>query len=901
MPGDARLARSETWKQRRGSDSTQGRLSANSVDGEYWGEHDLDWAKGSLTAEKSMRESSSESAAKKRDQRESSLRQSFFQAQKFQQYQERLPDDLKAEVREINKLRLQMKLPLKGMLPRHQRLEDRAGSGVDRKDACFGYITWGSVDSPAVSSTNLSRYACFKDDTDPSDVFKLLECWKLKPPSVLMSVTGSAQELNLEHKIQSDFEKGFAHAVSCTDAWVITGGTDTGVMKMVGSALSKQQASTRALKDGEDPPPVIGVVPFGAVMQRAALYKKKVRLAIDRLEEASRRIEREQKSPLISEKTANEKTAKAMQQSAQAKRSLSFEQASSDEGEDEGEDPDDEQQVLDALEELKIAYRKEGKNSRYEAGLDRGHSHFLLVDDGKKGRYEDEPLTQAWYSEIELRTSLEKKICEHYKVPGVQVVLQGSYGTLRTIKSAIDQERQVVLIKDSGGAAHVLAAIIEPLLERANELPSEHAVFRRKAVQKRITAYRTEAKDSQELKQMVRSAPTTKDGSGRQDEMWQEVEDICVHFEKITSFSFANHVAKMAGRKPVQGKPFDQVLLDAIVQACKLEKEHEEKVAATRRSPLGPMRPSGHPLHEKSRGKYPAYPQRIPVPDDKVKWDTPWPDYSFKVKWHCDESVKQHARLNIDDDFDADHWADPPRGHDGKLLPQLREQLEDRWTFCETPHFEGRVTRRIRATNIGFDEATNAPLNPRGRTGIAGRGLLGRWGPNHAADCIITRFSPHDGKLQFVAIQRNEINAWAIPGGIVDIVGQDAPQEQDAPQKQEVPQKVFDLLKRSSKEGAPEDVEDRAYMVQKLFASGTTVYCGYVDDPRNTVRARAASRIPQSSRTFRLVAHLPLTRRVLLPSLISSLCAPPCYSGQCMARNDCEALPLQRAAGARSP
>lgn len=32
------------------------------------------------------------------------------------------------------------------------------------------------------------------------------------------------------------------------------------------------------------------------------------------------------------------------------------------------------------------------------------------------------------------------------------------------------------------------------------------------------------------------------------------------------------------------------------------------------------------------------------------------------------------------------------------------------------------------------------PVNPIGRTGLRGRGLLGRWGPNHAADPIITRW-----------------------------------------------------------------------------------------------------------------------------------------------------------------
>lgn len=29
--------------------------------------------------------------------------------------------------------------------------------------------------------------------------------------------------------------------------------------------------------------------------------------------------------------------------------------------------------------------------------------------------------------------------------------------------------------------------------------------------------------------------------------------------------------------------------------------------------------------------------------------------------------------------------------------------------------------------------------NPMGRTGVVGRGLLGRFGPNHAADPIVTR------------------------------------------------------------------------------------------------------------------------------------------------------------------
>ena len=64
--------------------------------------------------------------------------------------------------------------------------------------------------------------------------------------------------------------------------------------------------------------------------------------------------------------------------------------------------------------------------------------------------------------------------------------------------------------------------------------------------------------------------------------------------------------------------------------------------------------------------------------------------------------------------------------------------------------------------------------NPIGRTGMIGRGCLGRWGPNHAADPIVTRWK-RDGdgkvvmvggkpKLEFVAIKRKDTGDWAIPG-----------------------------------------------------------------------------------------------------------------------------------------
>ena len=155
--------------------------------------------------------------------------------------------------------------------------EALTGDIIQRRDACFGYISWRKPD-PSEAPQPQARYACVDSETNPNDVFKLLnECWKLKRPSVLISVTGSAQDIDLEPRLATEFEKGLSMAASCTEGWVVTGGTDTGVMSLVGKAL--QQRKLEHMYDGQqlpsplrEVPPLIGIVPFGAVMHNDKLY-----------------------------------------------------------------------------------------------------------------------------------------------------------------------------------------------------------------------------------------------------------------------------------------------------------------------------------------------------------------------------------------------------------------------------------------------------------------------------------------------------------------------------------------------------------------------------------------------------------------------------------------------------
>lgn len=186
-------------------------------------------------------------------------------------------------------------------------------------------------------------------------------------------------------------------------------------------------------------------------------------------------------------------------------------------------------------------------------------------------------------------------------------------------------------------------------------------------------------------------------------------------------------------------------------------------------------------LHVKARFEKPAeYPQRFPVPDDLVGWETHFAEYA--PPYYVSPVVLQH-----DSSRNPAGWADP---EDVALVPELPADC-----------FSGIIR---------FDGA-GRPLNPAGRTGMAGRGLLGKWGPNYAADPIITRINHQDQRVEMLAIQRKDNGQWAIPGGMVD-------------RGEEVSRTLARELR-----------EETGVMLD--MGEGVFVYRGYVDDPRNTDHA----------------------------------------------------------------
>ncbi|GFS20542.1 ADP-ribose pyrophosphatase, mitochondrial [Elysia marginata] len=164
-------------------------------------------------------------------------------------------------------------------------------------------------------------------------------------------------------------------------------------------------------------------------------------------------------------------------------------------------------------------------------------------------------------------------------------------------------------------------------------------------------------------------------------------------------------------------------------------------------------------MKQHNKARCPVYPRsenkRFAVPDDKVPWSVPYPEYA-PVDFTSDSVLKMPV------------WAD--------VDFRVAQTNGDKSATVQQPKWnqlDGKVNRR---SHTGKYEVVNSvPRNPVGRTGLTGRGCLGRWGPNHAADPIVTRWKRNEkGEIvvddnhkliaQFIAVQRRDNGQWALPG-----------------------------------------------------------------------------------------------------------------------------------------
>ena len=98
----------------------------------------------------------------------------------------------------------------------------------------------GDIEFKETTKSTTAKFIRISDRTDVKQLYTFMTTktigWNLPEPRLLISVTGGAKSFVVDSRLKKNFEEGLAKVASTPGAWVVSGGTNTGVMKMVGDA-----------------------------------------------------------------------------------------------------------------------------------------------------------------------------------------------------------------------------------------------------------------------------------------------------------------------------------------------------------------------------------------------------------------------------------------------------------------------------------------------------------------------------------------------------------------------------------------------------------------------------------------------------------------------------------------
>ena len=258
-----------------------------------------------------------------------------------------------------------------------------------------------------------------------------------------------------------------------------------------------------------------------------------------------------------------------------------------------------------------------------------------------------------------------------------------------------------------------------------------------------------------------------------------------------------------------------------------------------------------------SRKQHPLYTtERVLVPNNRVNWSIPFNGYLHERPFYMHSAVIDNLNGPEEKKWAEPHWkvwTGEPCDNNIKF---------EKGTFNDRITYINGFAQTLEDAGIEFDN-NNIPINPMGRTGMYGPGLLGKNGPNHTADPIFTRWAPftllplqaaiYDLKniftfdyvekivihiliklwnifkeiillfphLQMISVQRRDTKDWAIPGGMVE-----AGQTVSETLRNEINQEACNNMDPDKASAEIDEILNQD--------NGDVIYCGYVDDPRNT-------------------------------------------------------------------
>ncbi|KAL8568792.1 hypothetical protein ACOMHN_000075 [Nucella lapillus] len=126
---------------------------------------------------------------------------------------------------------------------------------------------YGTIEFQGAPHPSKAQYIRLSSlDARPETIVQLMtKSWGLDLPKLLITVHGGLLNFELQPKLKRVFRKGLLKAARTTGAWIITNGTNTGVTKHVGDAISDR--TTKA----KNKVVAVGIAPWGIVERKEDL------------------------------------------------------------------------------------------------------------------------------------------------------------------------------------------------------------------------------------------------------------------------------------------------------------------------------------------------------------------------------------------------------------------------------------------------------------------------------------------------------------------------------------------------------------------------------------------------------------------------------------------------------
>ncbi|XP_063725774.1 transient receptor potential cation channel subfamily M member 2-like [Symsagittifera roscoffensis] len=113
-----------------------------------------------------------------------------------------------------------------------------------------------------------------KGDEDISDLVEQIQnsAWNLSKPSLIISVTGGASDFKMKKKDHEKLRQGLQRVLDTKGAWLISGGTNKGIMKICGEAVRDNVLSKLTASDSRNQTVAIGIATWGAVSKEELIF-----------------------------------------------------------------------------------------------------------------------------------------------------------------------------------------------------------------------------------------------------------------------------------------------------------------------------------------------------------------------------------------------------------------------------------------------------------------------------------------------------------------------------------------------------------------------------------------------------------------------------------------------------